>query len=495
MTEQNNKGNEHLALWGGRFKSGPSPQLARLSKSTQFDWRLADDDIAGSRAHARVLGKAGLLSDDELKQMEDALNKLQKLVDSGEFTPVEDDEDEATALERGLLEIAGDELGGKLRAGRSRNDQIACLIRMWLRRHARSVAGLVLGVVDALIGQAEKAGEAVMPGRTHMQHAQPVLLAHQLMAHVWPLLRDIERLYDWDARMDESPYGSGALAGNTLGLDPEAVAHELGFSRVTANSIDGTASRDLVAEFSFIAAMVGVDLSRLSEEIIIWNTQEFAFVRLDDAYSTGSSIMPQKKNPDIAELTRGKSGRLIGDLTGLMATLKGLPTAYARDLQEDKEAVFDQVDTLETLLPAFAGMVRTMVFDLDRLKAQAPTGFALATDIAEWLVKQGVPFRHAHELSGACVQLAEGRGVELWDLSDDDFVNVFKNFLPADVAPQVRKVLSVEGSVDQRDGKGGTAPVRVREQIAEAKRIAAKAQIFADSVSDGPAYVKPDVLN
>ncbi|WEV41402.1 argininosuccinate lyase [Bifidobacterium sp. ESL0682] len=494
MTEQDNKGNEHLALWGGRFKSGPSPELARLSKSTQFDWRLADDDIAGSRAHARALGKAGLLSDDELKQMEDSLNKLQKLVDSGEFEPVEDDEDEATALERGLLEIAGDELGGKLRAGRSRNDQIACLIRMWLRRHARTVASLVLGVVDALIGQAEKAGEAVMPGRTHMQHAQPVLLAHQLMAHVWPLLRDVERLADWDKRMDESPYGSGALAGNTLGLDPEAVAHELGFSRVTANSIDGTASRDLVTEFSFIAAMIGVDLSRLSEEIIIWNTQEFAFVRLDDAYSTGSSIMPQKKNPDIAELTRGKSGRLIGDLTGLMATLKGLPTAYARDLQEDKEAVFDQVDTLETLLPAFAGMVRTMVFDLDRLKAQAPTGFALATDIAEWLVKQGVPFRHAHELSGACVQLAEGRGVELWDLSDDDFVTVFKDFLSADVAPQVRKVLSVEGSVDQRNGKGGTAPVRVREQIVEAKQAAAKAEAFADSVSDGPAYVKPDTL-
>ncbi|WEV68481.1 argininosuccinate lyase [Bifidobacterium sp. ESL0775] len=494
MTEQEKNGNEHLALWGGRFKSGPSPELARLSKSTQFDWRLADDDIAGSRAHARALGKAGLLSDDELKRMEEALNKLQKLVDSGEFAPVEDDEDEATALERGLLEIAGDELGGKLRAGRSRNDQIACLIRMWLRRHARTVAGLVLGVVDALIGQAEKAGEAVMPGRTHMQHAQPVLLAHQLMAHVWPLLRDVDRLADWDKRMDESPYGSGALAGNTLGLDPEAVAHELGFSRVTANSIDGTASRDLVAEFSFIAAMIGVDLSRLSEEIIIWNTQEFAFVRLDDAYSTGSSIMPQKKNPDIAELTRGKSGRLIGDLTGLMATLKGLPTAYARDLQEDKEAVFDQVDTLETLLPAFAGMVRTMVFDLDRLKAQAPTGFALATDIAEWLVKQGVPFRHAHELSGACVQMAESRGVELWDLNDDDFVTVFKDFLPADVAPQVRKVLSVEGSVDQRNGKGGTAPVRVREQIAEAKQVAVKAQMFADSVSDGPAYVKPDAV-
>ncbi|KFI46667.1 argininosuccinate lyase [Bifidobacterium bohemicum] len=486
---------KHLALWGGRFKSGPSPQLARLSKSTQFDWRLAGDDIAGSRAHARALGRAGLLSADELERMEAALNELQRRVDSGQFAPVEDDEDEATALERGLLAIAGDELGGKLRAGRSRNDQIACLIRMWLRRHARVVAGLLLDVTDALIGQAVAAGDAVMPGRTHMQHAQPVLLAHQLMAHVWPLLRDIDRLSDWDKRMDESPYGSGALAGNTLGLDPQAVASELGFSRVAANSIDGTASRDLVAEFSFVAAMIGVDLSRLSEEIIIWNSQEFAFVRLDDAYSTGSSIMPQKKNPDIAELTRGKSGRLIGDMTGLMATLKGLPTAYARDLQEDKEAVFDQVDTLETLLPAFSGMVRTMTFDLDRLKAEAPTGFALATDIAEWLVKRGVPFRHAHELSGACVQLAEGRSVELWDLTDADFIEVFKDFLPPQVAPKVRTVLTVEGSVSARDGEGGTAPVRVCEQIAQAQRHAAQARLFANSVSDGPAYVAPGALN
>ncbi|WP_337647605.1 argininosuccinate lyase [Bifidobacterium pullorum] len=487
MTEQN----EHLALWGGRFSSGPSPELARLSKSTQFDWRLADDDIAGSRAHARALGRAGLLTADELNRMEGALDELQRRVDSGAFAPIEDDEDEATALERGLLEIAGDELGGKLRAGRSRNDQIACLIRMWLRRHARRIAGLTLDLVNALIAQCEQAGDAVMPGRTHMQHAQPVLLAHQLMAHVWPLLRDVQRLVDWDARIDASPYGSGALAGNTLGLDPQNVAVELGFSRVTDNSIDGTASRDLVAEFAFVAAMLGVDISRLSEEIIIWNTQEFAFVRLDDAYSTGSSIMPQKKNPDIAELARGKSGRLIGDLTGLLATLKGLPTAYARDLQEDKEAVFDQVDTLEVLLPAFTGMVATMAFDTDRLAAEAPTGFALATDIAEWLVRNGVPFRHAHELSGACVKIAEERCQELWDLTDADFITVFEGYLPADKAPQVREVLSTEGSVAARRGKGGTAPERVREQIVDAKSKVESLHVFAVSISDGPAY-KPE---
>lgn len=461
---------ESIALWGGRFTSGPSPELSKLSKSTQFDWRLADDDITGSRAHARALARAGLLTDDELKRMESSLDELQRRVDTGVFQPQESDEDEATALERGLLEIAGDELGGKLRAGRSRNDQIAALIRMWLRRHARVVAKQVLNLVQAIIDQSQAAGTTVMPGRTHMQHAQPVLLAHQLMAHAWPLLRDVERIVDWDKRTDASPYGSGALAGNTLGLDPQLVAHDLGFSRVTDNSIDGTAARDCVAEFAFIAAMIGVDVSRLSEEIIIWNTQEFAFVRLDDAYSTGSSIMPQKKNPDIAELARGKSGRLIGDLTGLMTTLKGLPTAYARDLQEDKEAVFDQVDTLEVLLPAFSGMVSTLQFDAERLETEAPTGFALATDIAEWLVKHGVPFRHAHELSGACVKQAEHKGEELWDLSDDEFITIFDGFIDPTLAPQVREVLTTQGSVQARNGKGGTAPERVAEQIHDAKQ-------------------------
>ncbi|MDD6461528.1 MAG: argininosuccinate lyase [Bifidobacteriaceae bacterium] len=486
---------EGIALWGGRFSSGPSPALARLSKSTQFDWILADDDIAGSRAHARALGRAGLLTDDELGNMEEALDELQRRVDSGEFAPIEEDEDEATALERGLLEIAGDELGGKLRAGRSRNDQIACLIRMWLRRHSRTIATQLIDLIQAIIGQAKAAGHTAMPGRTHMQHAQPVLLAHQLMAHAWPLMRDIQRLADWDKRADASPYGSGALAGNTLGLDPVAVAKELGFSRVTDNSIDGTSSRDVVAEFAFIAAMIGVDLSRLSEEIIIWNTQEFAFVKLDEAYSTGSSIMQQKKNPEIAELTRGKAGRMIGDLTGLMATLKGLPTAYARDLQEDKEAVFDQVGQLEVILPAFTGMVATMRFDKDRLEQEAPTGFALATDIAEWLVKNGVPFRHAHELSGACVKIAESRGVELWDLTDEDFATVFADFLPASKAPQVREVLSTQGSVDSRRGKGGTAYDRVVEQIAEAEKQLEPAKQFATSVSDGSAYKPEGSLN
>ena len=483
-----NNANHPIALWGGRFSSGPSKALAALSKSTQFDWRLADDDIAGSRAHAHALYRAGLLSEKEYADLSSALDELQKRVDDGTFAPIEEDEDEATALERGLLEIAGNELGGKLRAGRSRNDQIAALIRMFLRRYARIIAGLLLSVCDALIKQSKNAKDAVMPGRTHMQHAQPILLAHQLMAHVWPLLRDIQRLIDWDLRANESPYGAGALAGNTLGLNPEEVAKELGFANVCANSIDATASRDIVAEFSFIAAMIGVDISRLSEEIIIWNTQEFAFVRLDDAYSTGSSIMPQKKNPDIAELARGKAGRLIGDLTGLMATLKGLPTAYARDLQEDKEAVFDQIDTLEVLLPAFCGMIETMKFDLDRLKEQSSTGFALATDIAEWLVKHGVPFRNAHTLSGLCVKKAEEIGGDLADLTDDDFATILQGFVDESHICDLRKVLSSEGSVASRCGRGGTAFVRVKEQILEAETKVNNYYNFANSISDGIAY-------
>ncbi len=455
---------KRLSLWGGRFAGGPSDALAALSKSTHFDWRLADLDIAGSKAHASVLHGAGLLTDVELQEMHSALDELLTDVLSGAFAPAEDDEDVHTALERGLLERAGTDLGGKLRAGRSRNDQIATLIRSYLRTEAREISGRVLDVVDALIAQASAHPNAPMPGRTHLQHAQPVLLAHHLLAHAWPLLRDVERWIDWDDRAALSPYGSGALAGSSLGLDPAAVAKDLGFSGPVQNSIDGTASRDITAEFAFIAAMTGVDLSRFSEEIIMWATKEFGFIKLDDAFSTGSSIMPQKKNPDIAELARGKSGRLIGDLTGLLTTLKGLPLAYNRDLQEDKEPVFDQIDQLRVLLPAFAGMVATLTFHTDRMAELAPQGFSLATDIAEWLVREGVPFRVAHEVAGECVRVCEGRDIELWDLTDADLADISVHLTPG-----VRTVLSVEGSLASRDAVGGTAPVRVAEQLEAAR--------------------------
>jgi len=462
------------ALWGGRFSGGPAAALAALSRSTHFDWRLAQDDLAGSRAHARVLARAGLLSEVELAGMLAALDRLGDDVASGAFGPAADDEDVHSALERGLIERAGAELGGRLRAGRSRNDQIATLVRLYLRREARRLTGLVLDVVDALTGQAAAAGDAPMPGRTHLQHAQPVLLAHHLLAHAWPLLRDVARWRDWDVRAARSPYGSGALAGSSLGLDPAAVAAELGFDGPVENSIDGTAARDVVAEFAFVAAMLAVDLSRLAEEVTIWATAEFGFVALDDAYSTGSSIMPQKKNPDVAELARGKAGRMIGDLTGLLATLKGLPLAYDRDLQEDKEPVFDQVDQLSLLLPAFAGMVATLRFDLPRLAALAPAGFSLATDVAEWLVRRGVPFRVAHEVAGACVQTCEARGIALDELSDGDLAAISPH-----LTPEVRTVLSVTGSIASRDAVGGTAPVRVVEQLAAARALADEHRAWA----------------
>ena len=431
---------KHVSLWGGRFAGGPSQALAALSVSTHFDFRLAHVDIAGSHAHADELHRVGLLTDQECEDMHAALARLDADVASGDFVPSPDDEDVHTALERGLIERAGATLGGKLRAGRSRNDQIATLIRVYLRQEARHLAGRVLDIAEALIGQASRAGDAVMPGRTHMQHAQPVLVAHHLLAHVWPLLRDVARLGDWDKRAAISPYGSGALAGNTL------------------------------------CAQIGIDISRLSEEIVIWNTKEFGYVTLDDSYSTGSSIMPQKKNPDVAELARGKAGRLIGDLTGLLAVLKALPLAYDRDLQEDKEPVFDQIDTLDVLCPAVAGMIDTMTIHLERLAELAPQGFSLATDIAEWLVKRGVPFRDAHEISGACVRLAEARGVELADLTDAELAQASSH-----LDPEVRSVLTVEGSVGARLGRGGTAPVRVAEQLDEARAGLADARQWADT--------------
>ena len=451
------------ALWGGRFAGGPSPELEALSRSTHFDWRLALYDIAGSHAHAKALAAGGYLTADDEAEIHRGLDVLAQRYTEGSLRPAPSDEDVHGALERLLLEEVGPDVGGRLRAGRSRNDQIATLFRSYLLDHSLTIQRQVLDLVDALAEQARRHLDVIMPGRTHLQHAQPVLLAHHLLAHAWPLLRDVQRLDDWQRRTSaESPYGSGALAGSSLDLDPQLVAAELGFAGSAANSIDGTAARDFVAEVAFVAAMIGVDLSRLAEEVILWSTREFDFVELHDSWSTGSSIMPQKKNPDIAELARGKSGRLVGNLTGLLATLKGLPLAYNRDLQEDKEPVFDSVDTLEVLLPAVTGLVATLRFNTGRMAELAPQGFSLATDVAEWLVRQGVPFRVAHELAGTCVRRCEELGVELADLTDEQLAEVSPS-----LTPEVRSVLSVEGSVASRHGRGGTAPDQVRDQLAE----------------------------
>ncbi|MEZ5211236.1 argininosuccinate lyase [Gordonia sp. (in: high G+C Gram-positive bacteria)] len=448
------------ALWGGRFADGPAQAMAALSKSTHFDWVLAPYDIAASKAHARVLLRAGLLTDEELEGMLVGLDRLVDDVVSGAFVAAESDEDVHGALERGLIERVGPELGGRLRAGRSRNDQVATLFRMWLRDSLRRVASDVLDLAQALVGQAAAHPGVVMPGKTHLQAAQPVLLGHTLMAHAQPLLRDVARIVDADRRLAVSPYGSGALAGSSLGLDPAAIAEDLGFDRAADNSIDATSSRDFAAEAAFVLAMIGVDMSRLGEDVILWSTPEFGYVTLADAWSTGSSIMPQKKNPDVAELARGKAGRLIGNLSGLLATLKAQPLAYNRDLQEDKEPVFDSVAQLDLLLPAMTGLVATLEFHPERMAELAPAGFTLATDIAEWLVRQGIPFRVAHEVAGACVRAAETKGVGLDGLSDDEFTAIHPALTPA-----VREVLTVTGSIESRNALGGTSSSQVQRQI------------------------------
>ncbi|MCU1599671.1 MAG: argininosuccinate lyase [Frankiales bacterium] len=452
------------SLWGGRFEGGPAEALARLSVSVHFDWRLAPYDLLGSRAHARVLHRAGLLSDDELAKMLGALDELLAEVASGAFVATFEDEDVHTALERGLLEKLG-ALGGKLRAGRSRNDQVATDLRLYLREHGRQLVRDLAALEQALIGQAARHLDTPAPGMTHLQHAQPVLFAHQLLAHVQAFARDVHRLRDWDLRASVAPLGSGALAGSSLGVDPISTAAELGFGSAAPNSMDAVADRDFVAEFLFCTALLGVHLSRLGEEVVLWNTTEFGWVTLDDAFSTGSSIMPQKKNPDIAELTRGKAGRLIGHVTGSLAMLKGLPLTYNRDMQEAQEPCFDAVETLLLVLPAMTGMIATMTVHADVLEASAPLGFALATDVAELLVKNGVVFRDAHEAVGQLVQHCTAQGVELHEVDDATLAGISPH-----LTPDIRSVLDVRGAIAAREGHGGTAPVRVAEQL-EALRI------------------------
>src|SRR6266568_2430021 len=446
-------------LWGGRFGAGPADALARLSVSVQFDWRLARYDLRASRAHARMLHRAGLLTDAELSSMLNALQDLDRACANGSFRPTVADEDVHTALERGLLERLG-ALGGELRAGRSRNDQVATDLRLYLRDNVRLIASRLAELETALIDQAAASGNVPAPGMTHLQHAQPVLFGHQLLAHVQAFARDVGRLRDWDKRAAICPLGSGALAGSSLPLDPEAVAAELGFDEAAPNSMDAVADRDFAAEFCFAAALIGVHLSRLGEEVVLWSSQEFGWVEIDDAYATGSSIMPQKKNPDVAELARGKAGRLIGGLTGLLTTLKGLPLTYNRDLQEDKEPVFDAVDTLLLVLPAMAGLVSSMHFHAERLARGAAAGHALATDVAEFLVRRGVPFRAAHEAVGHLVVWCQVNDCELGDVSDEDLQKVSPH-----LTPDARSVLSVAGAIGARDRTGGTAPQRVAEQL------------------------------
>jgi argininosuccinate lyase len=446
-------------LWGGRFEKDTASAMANLSKSTHFDWRLATFDLLQTDVHVQALNRSKLLSDSESKQIRSAIKDIHNKVSSGALKPNDSDEDVHSAIERLIIESVG-EIGGKIRAGRSRNDQVVTDFKLFLRGSARIISQELVGLCNAINEQAIKNFDKASPGFTHLQHAQPVTLGHELAKHSQALLRDIERFTDWDARVDACPLGAGALAGSALVTDSMWVANQLGFSRPSENSIDAVSDRDFVAEYLFICSVIGIHLSKFAEEIILLTSTEFGYATLDDQYATGSSIMPQKKNPDAAELTRGKSGRLIGNLTGLLVTLKGLPFAYNRDLQEDKEPVFDSHDTLMLLLPAFTGMIQTLSFNTERLSANAALGHSLATEIADFLVKKNIPFNQAHEISGKCVKLAESKNMEVHQLSASDLSSVAK-----ELTSDVLEVLTVKSSLLARSSYSGTSPVNVKAQI------------------------------
>ena len=471
-----------MALWGARFSDGPADAVFALSRSAHFDWRLAPYDIRSSLAHLSVLESSKLVAKDDAAAIRGALKELAVEVSKGSFVAQPGDEDVHSALERGLTAKLG-AVGGALRAGRSRNDQVTTDLRLFAIDHMLEVASLVSALNTAILNKANEYVNDSAPGFTHIQHAQPVSFGHELAKHAHAFARDLDRINDWFKRTSVSSLGAGALAGSSLPLNPERTAKELGFDSSFANSIDAVSDRDYVAEALFICATIGLHLSRIGEEWTLWASTEFAWAKVADEYSTGSSIMPQKKNPDMAELARGKSGRLIGNLVSVMTMLKGLPFAYNRDLQEDKEPFFDSIDTLLLTLPAVTGMVATTDFDREKMALAAPTGFSLATEIADYLVRKNVPFATAHESAGKCVALCEKSSRQLHELSDDEFKTIHPS-----LDGGVRDVLNVAGALSSRTTAGGTAPALVAEQIKSAlkenatqsKKIADKAKAFSE---------------
>jgi argininosuccinate lyase len=442
-------------LWHGRFGGRPAEELLAFTASLTFDRRLAGDDLVGSRAHVRGLIRAGLLDGDEAAAILAALDHVEEELAGGTFAFEPTDEDIHTAIERRVTDLAGP-AGAKLHTGRSRNDQVATDLRLWCKRELAGVAAGVIELQTVLLEQAEAAGPAALPGYTHLQRAQAVLLAHHLLAHGWSLSRDVDRLLSTVDRLDVSPLGAGALAGSSLPLDPHGTALDLGFAAAFENSLDAVSDRDFVAEALFDLALLGVHLSRLGEEWVLWTSEEFGFAHLDDAYATGSSMLPQKKNPDIAELARGKSGRLVGHLAGFLTTLKGLPLSYNRDLQEDKEPLFDAVDQLSLALGALGGMIATATFDTVRMDAAAASPTMAATDLAEWLVARGVPFREAHAVVGAIVRAALEPGappLATLVAADERF------------GPEAAALVAPGAAVARRTTPGGGGPGPVAEQL------------------------------
>ncbi len=448
-----------MTLWQGRLGSGMAEEVADFTVSLQFDRELAADDVAGSRAHVKGLGKAGILADEEVTVLLAALDRVGEELAADRLAFLPDDEDVHTAIERRVTEIAGD-VGAKLHTGRSRNDQVATALRLWSRRSLLEVAAGVLAFQEVLLRRAREAGDTYLPGYTHLQRAQPVLLAHHLLAHGWALARDIDRLVATVDRLNVSPAGAGALAGSSLPLDPDFVAEELSFAGRFENSLDAVSDRDFVAEGLFDLSLLGIHLSRMGEELVLWSTEEFGFCTLSDAYATGSSMLPQKKNPDVAELARGKAGRLVGHLTGLLVTLKGLPLAYNRDLQEDKEPLFDAVRQVNLALRALMGLVSTIEWNDDRMQEAADGSNAAAIDLAELLVVQGMPFRQAHTLVGGLVRDSLERHVPLVELVQAH----------PDLGEGAARLLDPGVAVTRRTSPGGAGPGPVAVQLERFER-------------------------
>jgi argininosuccinate lyase len=448
-----------MSLWKGRFGVKPADRVVAFTESLSFDVRLADDDLVGSRAHVRGLERAGILTTVERDALLGALDQVGEELKTGRFVFDEGDEDVHTAIERRVTELTAD-VGSKLHAGRSRNDQVATALRLYTRRELRALARSLIGLQTVLADRAEEAGDAYLPGYTHLQRAQPVLLAHHLLAHAWALGRDLDRLVATVDRLDVSPLGAGALAGSSLALDPDAVAADLGFASRFENSLDAVSDRDFVAEALFDLALLGVHLSRLGEELALWSTEEFGFVHLHDSYATGSSMLPQKKNPDVAELLRAKTGRLVGHLTGMLTTLKGLPLSYNRDLQEDKEPLFDAIDQVGRGVAALDGLLATVAFDVSRMRSAADSQEAAAVDLAEWLVARGTPFRQAHGVVASIVRDSLERHVPLAELVEGH----------PDLGGEAVALLEPGVAVTRRTTPGGAGPKPVADQLRNLRR-------------------------
>lgn len=452
-----------MKLWGGRFNKGSSSLLEQFNASIGFDNRMYAEDIAGSIAHSKMLNKIGILTVEEQEKIENGLIQIKDLIDNGNFEFHISDEDIHMAVEKKLIELIGS-LGGKLHTGRSRNDQVALDIRMYLKKEILNIKDLLKLLMEAIVEVAESNKDVIMPGYTHLQRAQPILFSHHMMAYYEMMKRDLDRLEDCFKRVDIMPLGAGALAGTTYPLDRHYVAELLGFSKVTENSLDTVSDRDFIIETNFVISMILMHLSRFSEELIIWSTSEFSFVEMDDTYSTGSSIMPQKKNPDVTELVRGKTGRVFGNLMGIFTVMKGLPLAYNKDTQEDKEGVFDSIDTIKIVLEIFSPMLKTMTIKKENMKASIYEGFINATDIADYLAKKGLPFREAHKVVGELVSYCEHNNKLLTDLSYEEFKNSHSLF-----EEDIVKESSIEACINGRKTYGGTALSDVERQIKNAK--------------------------